>query len=79
MEIKVIHLIQVCSRDPSERSSSTFSRSLLDSLLIGFLPLFLILNDFHPALHPRGCASTLTPLSTSLLVVCWILLLKKNY
>ena len=41
------------ARAPSERPPLAFSRSPLDSLLAGFLPLFLILDDFHPA-HPSS-------------------------
>ena len=56
-----------------------FSRSPLDSLLAGFLLLFLILDDFHSALHSRifslsriiGCASTPTPLGAPAVVV-WL-------
>ena len=58
------------ARAPSGRPPLAFSRSPLDSLLVGFLPLFLILDDFHSALHPwifslsriTCCASTPTPL-----------------
>ena len=67
------------ARAPSGRAPLAFSRSPLDSLLVGFLPLFLILDDFHSALHPRifslsrttGCASTPTPLGAPSLVV-WL-------
>ena len=63
----------------AQEAPLAFSRSPLDSLLVGFLPLFLILDDFHPALHPRifslsritGCASTPTPLGAPPLVV-WL-------
>ena len=67
------------ARAPSGRPPLAFSRSPLDSLLAGFLLLFLILDDFHSALHPRifslsritGCASTPTPLGAPSLVV-WL-------
>ena len=39
------------ARAPSGRPPLAFLRSPLDSLLAGFLLLFLILDDFHPA-HP---------------------------
>ena len=67
------------ARAPSGRPPLAFSRSPLDSLLAGFLLLFLILDDLHSALHPRifslsritGCASTPTPLGAPSLVV-WL-------
>ena len=67
------------ARAPSGRLPLAFSRSPLESLLAGFLLLFLILDDFHLA-HPSwisslcritGCASTPTPLSVPPLVV-WL-------
>ena len=39
------------ARAPSGRPPLAFSRSPLDSLLAGFLLLFLILDDFHSVLH----------------------------
>ena len=67
------------ARAPSGRLPLAFSRSPLDSLLAGFLLLFLILDDFHSVLHPRifslsrltGWASTPTPLGAPSLVV-WL-------
>ena len=67
------------ARAPSGRPPLAFPRSPLDSLLAGFLLLFLILDDFHSSLHPwifslsriTGCASTPTPLGAPSLVV-WL-------
>ena len=64
---------------PSGRPPLAFSRRPLDSLLAGFLLLFLILDDFRSVLHPRifslsrftGWASTPTPLGAPSLVV-WL-------
>ena len=67
------------ARAPSGRPPLAFSRSPLDSLLAGFLLLFLILDDFRSVLHPRifslsrltGWASTPTCLGAPSLVV-WL-------
>ena len=68
------------ARAPPVRSPLAFSRSLLETLLSGFLLLFLILDDAHLAqIHPwisslsrlTGCASNPTPLGALPLVV-WL-------
>ena len=66
------------ARALSGRPPLAFSRSPLDSLLAGFLLLFLILDDFHSVLHPRIFSlSRLTGWASTPAVPHYIL--EKNY